>query len=624
MPAQRSRLPSAAVGTAFVAAMVGGLPAVAEQGIEEVVVSASRIGAVDQRVVVLDEEDVDAASFFGPEPLRFLPGLALSAAGSRGSLTQARVRGAEANHLLVLIDGVAANDPALGSEFNFGALDLAGIRRVEFLAGPQSAVWGSDALAGVLHLDTTPRRDGQWLSLGYGTQGTVDADASLARVGDNGYGALSLAHVASDGTNTSLTGSEDDGFANATAHLRTGVEAGSWQLSFSTRWTDAEADFDPTPAPSYLPADGDRGGETRTALLAADARFTGYRRFQPRLTLARVWTRNRNRADGWFTDGSVGHRHTATLSGNFLFDAQRANLVLEVETERFAQSGSASPFGDPNQRQRTTTRSIAGEYQRELARLALSASVRGDFNDEYEDAVCYRLGATAGGNPRWFASLGRGVKNPTFTERFGFTPDTFLGNPNLEPETSTGFEAGLERTWRGRWGEATLSLVYFNTTLHDEIDGFAFDVEQGGFTARNIDRRSKRRGAETTLEARLGGIRVRGAYAYVDSKSGAERELRRPRHLASLMARGQLAPWLSAGIGMTHTGMSLDRNFSTLPASPIELDGFRLLRLHADIAPMRRWQLRLLVENALDADYATAFGYRSPGLAAMAKIVVEL
>ncbi len=131
----------------------------AELAIEEVVVTASRIGSVDQRVVVMDDDEVDEAFIHAADALRVLPGVALSTNGHRGSLTQVRVRGAESNHLLVLLDGVALNDPALGSEFNFGALDFAGIQRVEYLAGPRSAIWGSDALAGVLYLDTTPRRD---------------------------------------------------------------------------------------------------------------------------------------------------------------------------------------------------------------------------------------------------------------------------------------------------------------------------------------------------------------------------------------------------------------------------------------------------------------------------------
>ena len=103
----------------------------------------------------------------------------------------------------------------------------------------------------------------------------------------------------------------------------------------------------------------------------------------------------------------------------------------------------------------------------------MSASARSDFNDAFADAVSYRLGVTTNARLRWFANVGRGVKNPTFTERFGFAPDAFIGNPDLEPETSTGFEIGLARAWE----EASFTLVYFDASLDDEIDGFAFDAD---------------------------------------------------------------------------------------------------------------------------------------------------
>ena len=414
-----------------------------ENRIAEVIVSASRIGAVDQLAAVLEEEDL-LAVFHGADALWTLPGLALSAAGNRGAITQARLRGAEANHLLVLFDGVAVNDPATGSEFNFGALDLTGVRRVELLAGPQSAVWGSDALAGVLHFDSTPKRSGRRLALGWGSHGTVDADAAFAHVDGKSVRAVSVGHVRSDGTNAALSGSEADGFANTAAHLRADTERGAWALSSMARWSEADAHYDPTPPPRFVPQDGDRRGETRAKLLLASARFVGFERFEPWLTVSTLRTGLRNLADGDVTNTFAGRRDSATLAANLHHGRQRFNLTAEVRTEHFAQRADATPYyGDPNQRQRATTASVAAEHQARLGTFAFTVSARRDFNDEFKHAFAYRLGATTNGNPRWFASVGRGVKNPTFIERFGYAPDAFLGNPNLLPETSRGVEAGV-------------------------------------------------------------------------------------------------------------------------------------------------------------------------------------
>lgn len=589
----------------------------AELAIEEVVVTASRIGSVDQRVVVMDEAEVDEAFFHAADALRVLPGLALSATGHRGSLTQARVRGAESNHLLVLLDGVALNDPALGSEFNFGALDFAGVQRVEYLAGPQSAIWGSDSLAGVLYLDTTPRRDASRLALGVGSHGTVDADVEFARVSGDRHAAVAVGRVVSDGTNPAATGDEDDGFANTTAHVNLGRSWNRWQASVAARLTDTDIDYDSTPGPRYLPADGDRNAQGRSEVVHGALRFGATDNIESWLTIASSRDRNRQYADGAFTDGTVGRRDAASLATNFDFDIQRVNVTVELERERIQQTGAAGPFGDPNQGQRINGKSIAAEYQVEVGRFAFSASARADSSDAFDDAFAYRLGAIVGANPRWFANVGRGVKNPTFTERFGFTPDTFIGNPGLAPETSLGFESGFVLTI----GATTASLVYFDTTLHDEIDGFFFDVARAGFTARNIDGESHRQGAEATLDTQLGPITLSATYAYVDSTADNIRELRRPRHIGNIDARVAITPSVHASVGVAVSGSALDRDFSTWPATDVELDAYRLWRGKLDIALSPRWKLILSAENLLGEDYVTVYGYRSPGVTAMVKAV---
>ena len=591
-----------------------------QEELEEVRVAASRIGVVDQRVVVLDGDDVASTGFHPADLLPMLPGFALATSGPRGSLGQARVRGAEANHLLVMIDGVAVNDPAAGSEFDFGNLDLTAIDGVEFLAGPQSAVWGSDAIAGVLHFDTTPGADSRRLRVGYGSHDTTNADLGIARVGDSGHLKVSVGHIVSDGTNAALHGTEDDGFANTTAHLAASREVAGWDFAFAARATEAEVAYDPSPAPLYIPMDGDRVTETDASFLRATARFVGAERFVPWLTIARNRTEREHAANGVLGNGTTGERDTVSFSTNLLLERQRVNVTVEHVVERFDQAGTATAFGDPNQSQRTRRSSLAAEYQHDLPLVSVSVSARADANSAFRDAFAYRLGATTRTSPRWFANLGRGVKNPTFIERFGYAPNAFIGNPDLEPETSLGVELGIAHAW----DDGSLTLAVFDASLDDEIDGFVFDPDVLGFTARNIAGASRRRGAELTLDAHWHGARWRAAYAYVDSTSDDMREIRRPRHQGSVAMRRAVSRLVSLGLGMTYSGASLDRDFSTYPATPVLLDGFRLLRADLKIQPSPRWGIQLLVENALDEDYATVYGYRSPGLSAMARAIIEL
>ena len=591
-----------------------------EESLEEVRVAASRIGVVDQRVIALDHDDLASAGFHPGDLLPMLPGFALATSGPRGSLGQARVRGSEANHLLVMIDGVPVNDPGAGSEFDFGSLDLTAINSVEYLAGPQSAVWGSDAIAGVLHFDTTPEADRRRLRVGYGSHDTTTADLGIARVSERGHLKVSVGHIASDGTNAAREGTEDDGFANTTAHLAASRDVGAWDLAFAARATEAEVAYDPSPFPLYIPMDGDRVTTTDASLMRATARFVGAERFVPWLTISRNRTDREHAEDGIVGSGTTGERDTVSLSANVLLDRHRVNMTIEHVVERFDQTGQATAFGDPNQSQRTRTSSVAAEYQRDLPLVSISVSGRADANSAFRDAFAYRLGATTRTPLRWFANLGRGVKNPTFIERFGYAPNAFIGNPNLEPETSLGVEVGVARAW----DDGSVTLAVFDASLDDEIDGFVFDPDALGFTARNIAGSSRRRGAELTLDAVWQGARWRAAYAYVDSTSDDMREIRRPRHQGSITMRRPVSRLVSLGLGLTYSGASLDRDFSTYPATPVALDGFRLLRADVKIQPSPRWGVQILVENALDEDYTTVYGYRSPGLSAMARAVVEL
>ena len=127
--------------------------------IEEVLVSASLLPIAASRsanaITVIDSEQLkNRAALSVSDLLRDVPGLAVSRSGVQGSLTQVRVRGSEANHLLVLIDGVEVNDPSRNDELNWGTLTTSDIERIEVIRGPQSAMRGSDAMAGVVNIIT--------------------------------------------------------------------------------------------------------------------------------------------------------------------------------------------------------------------------------------------------------------------------------------------------------------------------------------------------------------------------------------------------------------------------------------------------------------------------------------
>ena len=196
----------------------------AEGPLESLVVTAHRLPTANPTLPVI-ARDLDDRPDIGSDAFRDLPSFAINQSGSLGSLTQVRVRGAEANHLLVLLDGVEIMDPTTDSGFNFGNLNLAGIHRLEYLPGAHSAIWGSDAVAGVLQLSSRPASRVRRLEAEGGSFDTRYARAQLADVQDGYYYNLSVADFNTDGTNISRAGNEEDGHENQSWFLSGGLDS---------------------------------------------------------------------------------------------------------------------------------------------------------------------------------------------------------------------------------------------------------------------------------------------------------------------------------------------------------------------------------------------------------------
>ena len=593
-------------------------PLSAAAELEVIVVQASRLGASDRPLTVLTDDDIESRhAHHAADVLRALPGMALSRAGNRGGQTQARLRGAEANHVLTVLDGIELNNPASGSEYDFAHLDLTGATRLEIANGPRSAVWGVDALAGLVYIDTTPTEDVLRFDLAGGTQSTRDASAQLARVGAAGHIGLTFSRFDTGGTNVARSGDEQDGYRNTTLHLNTLRRVGSMTFGAVVRAVDAELEYDPTPFPAFVPADGDRGADLRRRYAKLEASHTGSARWQPTLTVTTARAHDVQFADGTQIAATLGERVTTTFSNNFtLSTAHYLNATLERESQRFRQRGAVTPFGNPNQRQQVDARGAAAEYQFRGPHTFASLSARFDAQDEFDDAVAWNAAiARALGPGRAFANVGTGVKNPTFTERYGHTPDTFHGNPDLEPEQSIEYEIG--------YATGRLSVAAFAAELDNEIAGFVFDFARGGFTARNLNRRSRRHGVEIGYRDTLGGVQISASYTWLDATEDGAEEVRRPRHQGRIDAAGSLSGALRFNLGAAVVSEQLDNDYSTLPSVRRTLDRYTLVHAGLTWSLSPRVRAYLQVENVFDEDYEDILGYGNPGVRAMAGVRFE-
>lgn len=602
--------------------------------IETVVVTASRtpIAITDSgsSISVITRQDLERRPTIQvTEILRNVPGIAISQSGPLGSQTQVRLRGSEANHVLVLIDGVKANDPAFGDEFQFEHLTTDEIEQIEIVRGPQSALWGSDAIGGVINVTTRRGRNAQETT-GYietGSFATRRAGGHLSIARDTYAIDFGAAYLDSDGDNISRQGDETDGYSNGTLNFSASLRPSeSTQLEFFARHTDSEKQFDAIDFfETGLPTDADRSAEATQSYLAATALISPAESLlshQFRLTY--LDTAQDSLSDGVEMSGfgaeKLGLYYQTTLP---LGDSEAYSLTaaLDHEQEDFVQRGAASPFGDPNQTQKLDTTGYVLEYRAAPNEaLNLSAAIRHDDSSAYDAATTYRLTASyALRETRLRASIGTGQKSPTFGDRFGFFPDTFIGNPDLKPERSRGWEIGIERALGDR---ASLSATYFNETLEDEINGFVFDPTTFQFTAANVSGRSERQGVELTASAEFSqSIDFSASYTYTDSTQPDDLgnqidEIRRPQNVAAFNVNYVANERVNINVNAAYNGSQYDTFFPPFPRSPeqVKLASYTLVTVAVSYQMTPRLELFGRIVNLLDENYEDVFGFNTPGI----------
>lgn len=569
--------------------------------IEEISITASRLSITDARAERISNEDMgDAAQMV--DVITRLPSYALSRSGGYGTLTQIRVRGAEANHTKVLIDGISVNE--LDSGFNFGVLNTAGIRRVESFNGPLSSIWGSDALSGVLAFSTKPTQSGSNLAVNLGTIGNRDLAADAARVYQSSFIAGTVALSQSDGFNISSQGNEKDGFKQKVVNLIGGQRLESVTYDASLRLNQSSIDYDP------IPRDGDRSNDVGRISFGTKVTWEQSNIWRPSLQFSYLSSDLVNYADGVETNDYVFEDLRLTLAS--IFELQN-NVILstfiEAQEKNFEQRGTASFFGDPNQTQSLNTQSAGLELQKLFDSVELRIALRGEASSEFQDSAGWNtyLGKSFDSNIIYLAA-GLAYRHPSFIDRFGYTPDTFIGNPNLDSEKVSQYEFGWIRrsdTWKFR-------TAIFHSTLTDEINGFVYKPDIFAFTSENIDGKSRRHGLELLVRSRFSYGTIRATLSYVDSVEGSQQEIRRPRQLGSIEFTTREWQGYSGRVALSYNGSQFDNDFSTFPAKRVRLDGYNLLHVSARKKVSQAMSLSIRSENLLDVQYENVIGFNAP------------
>ena len=564
-----------------------------------------------QAIAVIDRDRLETLQAVSiADALRTIPSISVAQRGPVGSQTSVFIRGANSSQTLLLVDGVRINDlSAPNGAFDFGALLTGNIGRVEVLRGPNSIIWGSQAIGGVVNVQSIAPTEAFTARIGaeYGYADTAKANVNLSGTSGMFEGSAGGAYLRSDGISALADGTEKDGYENVAANGRLKVNlTDAFSFDFRGYYNRGVIEYD-SPPPFGTGADA--------VPVSRNRQFVGY----VGASLDLLDGRWQNRIA--YTRTDIGRLGTDPIKGSF------NNFDVEGTIDRFEYHGaidvtesSTLVFGAEHERTFTSTsfegapadvarNKVASGFAQLILRpftgLTLTGGVR---HDQYS---VYGGQTTLGGNLAYTpnngrtvlrATYGEGLRAPTLTE--GQPP---YGNPDLKPETARNFDLGVEHAFLS--DKAQVFATYFNRRSTDLI-AFSFTT----FKSENIERVDTD-GLEAGFALQpVDTLDIRASYTLTDAINRStgdnfgNRLALRPQDSANLTIDWR-SPWrVAIGATVLMVGDSFDD-----AANRKRLDGYTLVGLRASLPITKALEVYGRVENLFDADYVTVFRYNTYG-----------
>lgn len=536
-----------------------------------------------------------------------VPGAPALASGATGGSTSLFLRGANSNQTLFLVDGIRSNDPNTDYAVALGGACFAACDSLEVAHGPQSTLYGGEAVGGVISLRAQRGRGSeQRVSVEAGAFGTVQGAVS-AQAGDERTAyAFSAAggHTDNDRRNNA--------FDSATYVLRLDRRVND-TLEVGATWRGFNGEYG-SPGTRFT-NDPDNTERESNQLATVFAALTHSPSLASRVVLGgqdRRFVSENPRPNGP-TQVTVVKNRRAVLDAQTTWTGaarHRVTAGLTAEANHTRNTG----FGNINERQQLLALFVLEEFT-PVENVFLTAGLRSDDHDTFGRATTGRATAAwlvADQSLKLRASYGTGFRAPSFLDLYGQSA-FYVGNPALRPEKARGWDAGVDFYFAENRG--TLGVTWFDTRLTNLI---VFDFGASPSTVRNVER-ARTRGVEVAAKyLPRPGTELRLAYTWLeaDNLSQRNRLLRRPRHSGSADLWHDFGRGVSAGAGVTFAADREDvhgGNFGRINA-----EDYTVARLFAAWEVNARLTLKARVENLLDEQYEEVHGYPQPGAGAFA------
>ncbi len=572
---------------------------------EEIFVSALRMNTTELEtgtsVAVITAEDIKAHGYsFALDAIAGIAGATVNQNGAIGGQATVRVRGASSDQTLVLIDGMVVNDPAApGGGYDFASLDVADIERIEILKGPQSTLWGTDAIGGVVNIIT--KRPQQGLNLQAfaeaGSFKTLRGGGAIGLANDTGDMRVGVTLVESEGISSADENdgnSEEDAFESLTLVARGGLNLrGGSRIEADLRYVNSDKDSDSFVFPVGL-QDGDERTESKT--LSGNLRYTATL-FDDRLVndiqLGYAEIERNNFTNGVPSFSAEGERWIFRYQGTLDVN-ERVRVAFGTERDKSKAGGD-----------KTTIDGVFVLVElRPLKGLTLSVGGRMDEHDQFGSITTARVGVafTPIDSVTLRASWGEGFKAPTLFQTTFFCCGAMAPNADLAPEESDAFDIGVEYRFANNRGG--IGLTYFDQRTENLIN---FSFLAGGYNNIAV---AESRGVELTGHYLLGDtLHLSLDYAYIDAEDGAGNPLIRvPKHTGDLVIGWSPNDRLGAALTARYNDEEQD-------PSGVVGDWWRI-DLSATYTATENLELYGRIENLFDEEYQQVLGYGTPGLSA--------